>query len=67
LVFKGGTPKKHSGARLTKAAKKILANFPTKFSLKNIKFGPYMNEKTCVPKYAAAYMVCKGIASISGT
>jgi len=45
----------------------ILANFPTKFSLKNIKFGPYMNEKTSVPKYAAVYMVCKGIASISGT
>jgi len=45
----------------------ILANFPIKFSLKNTKFGPYMNEKTCVPKYAAAYMVCKGIASISGT
>jgi len=45
----------------------ILANFPIKFSLKNTKFGPYMNEKTSVPKYAAAYMVCKGIASISGT
>ena len=45
----------------------ILANFPIKFSLKNTKFGPYMNEKTSVPKYAAAYMVCKGIASISDT
>ncbi len=45
----------------------ILANFPIKFSLKNTKFGPYMNEKTSVPKYAAAYMVCKGVASISGT
>jgi len=45
----------------------ILANFPIKFSLKNTKFGPYTNEKTSVPKYAAAYMVCKGIASISDT
>ena len=45
----------------------ILANFPIKFSLKNTKFGPYMNEKTSFPKYAAAYMVCKGIASISDT
>jgi len=45
----------------------ILANFPIKFSLKNTKFGPYMNEKTSVPKYAAVYMVCKGVASISGT
>ena len=45
----------------------ILANFPIKFSLKNTKFGPYVNEKTSVPKYAAAYMVCKGIASISDT
>jgi len=26
-----------------------------------------MSEKTSVPKYAAVYMVCKGIASISGT
>jgi len=26
-----------------------------------------MDEKTSVPKYAAAYMVCKGIASISDT
>ena len=45
----------------------ILANFPIKFSLKNTKFGPYMNEKTSVPKYAAAYMVCKGIASRTST
>jgi len=45
----------------------ILANFPIKFSLINTIFGPYMNEKTSVPKYAAAYMVCKGIASISDT
>jgi len=45
----------------------ILANFPIEFSLKNRKFGPYTNEKISVPKYAAAYMVCKGIASIYAT
>ena len=43
----------------------ISANFPIKFRLKNTEFGPYANEKISVPKYAAAYMVCKGIASIS--
>jgi len=36
----------------------VLANFPIKFSLINTNFGPYMNDKTSVPKYAAAYMVC---------
>jgi len=45
----------------------IISNYPIKFSLKITKFGPYMNEKISVPKYAAAYMVCKGIASISDT
>ena len=43
----------------------ISANFPIKFRLKNTEFGPYAHEKISVPKYAAAYMVCKGIASIS--
>ena len=43
----------------------ILANFPIKFRLKNTNFGPYTNEKISVPKYAAAYMICKGIASIT--
>jgi len=42
----------------------ISANFPIKFSLKNTKFGPYTNEKISVPKYAAAYMLCKGIANL---
>ena len=41
----------------------ILANFPIKFRLKNITFGPYTNEKISVPRYAAVYMMCKGIAS----
>jgi len=43
----------------------ILANCPIKFRLKNTDFGPYTNEKIFVPKYAAVYMVCKGIASIT--
>jgi len=43
----------------------ILANFPIEFRLKNRKFGPYMNEKISVPKYAAVYMLCKGMASIA--
>ena len=43
----------------------ILANFPIEFSLKNKKFGPYTNEKTSVPKYAATYMLCKGIANLA--
>ena len=41
----------------------ISASSPIEFRLKNSKFGPYTNEKISVPKYAAAYMVCKGIAS----
>ena len=43
----------------------ISANSPIGFRLKNIKFGPYMNEKISVPKYAAVYMLCKGMASIA--
>ena len=45
----------------------ILANSPIKFRLKNINFGPYDNEKISVPKYAAVYMICKGIASSIST
>jgi len=43
----------------------ILANFPIEFSLKNKRFGPYTNEKTSVPKYAAVYMICKNIANLA--
>ena len=45
----------------------ILASSPVKFRLKNTTFGPYTNEKISVPKYAAVYMICKGIASSTGT
>ena len=42
----------------------ILAKSPIEFKLKNEKFGPYINEKISVPKYAAVYMICKGIANL---
>ena len=41
----------------------VAANCPIKFSLKKKKFGPYNNEQVTVPKFAAAYMMCKGVAS----
>ncbi|MDH3501255.1 MAG: DNA primase [Nitrosopumilus sp.] len=43
----------------------IIADCPIEFKLKNKKFGPYDNEKVTVPTYAAAYMICKKLASIS--
>ncbi len=42
----------------------VSANSPIEFRLKNRKFGPYVNEKVSIPKYAAVYMLCKGIASL---
>jgi len=41
----------------------VVADCPIQFSLKHQKFGPYEHEITSVPKYAAVYMICKGIAS----
>ena len=43
----------------------ISANSPVKFSLKNHKFGPYANETIAVPTYAAAYMICKKLATMA--
>jgi len=43
----------------------IKADCPIEFKLKNKKFGPYLNEVTTVPTYAAAYMICKNLATIS--
>ena len=43
----------------------ITANCPIDFKLKNKKFGPYNNEKVTVPTYAAVYMICKKLATIS--
>ena len=42
----------------------IKASCPIEFKLKNHKFGPYENDKVCVPTYAAVYMICKKIATI---
>jgi DNA primase small subunit len=43
----------------------IIANCPIEFRLKNKKFGPFENETITVPTYAAAYMICKNLATIS--
>jgi len=43
----------------------ITANCPIEFKLKNKKFGPYENEQTSVPAYAAVYMICKNLATVS--
>jgi len=50
---------------LNESPVQILANCPIQFKLKNMKFGPYYNEKITVPTYAAAYMICKKLATIS--
>jgi DNA primase small subunit len=42
----------------------ISASCPIQFKLKNKKFGPYVSERISVPKYAAVYMICKGIANL---
>ena len=43
----------------------ISSILPHEFQLKNRRFGPYHEgEKISVPKYAAAYMLCKGIANL---
>ena len=44
---------------------KIVANIPSKFALGGKKFGPCDNEPLSVPKFAAVYMICKGLASTS--
>ena len=43
----------------------VLAKCPIAFRLKNKKFGPYINESVSVPKFTAAYMICKGIANLA--
>jgi DNA primase small subunit len=43
----------------------ILANCPLSFELKNKKYGPYASETISIPKYAAVYMICKGLANIA--
>jgi len=41
----------------------VTASCPVEFKLKNKKFGPYEGEQLTLPKYAAAYMICKGYAT----
>ena len=41
----------------------IMADCPLQFSLKNKKFGPYKNELVSLPKYAAVYILCKGLGN----
>lgn len=41
----------------------IEATMPLPIKLKNKKYGPYNNERVSVPKYAAVYMICKGLAN----
>ena len=43
----------------------VLATCPVGFNLRNTKFGPYFNEKVSIPTYAAVYMICKKLATIS--
>ncbi len=44
---------------------RVTADVPAEFMLKNTKFGPYGGESVVVPRFAAAYMVCKGLATIA--
>jgi len=41
----------------------VVVNCPVTFSLKNKKFGPYFKEKVEIPRYAAVYLICKGLAN----
>ena len=41
----------------------IIADCPLQIKLKNKKFGPYKNEVVSIPKYAAVYMLCKGLGN----
>ncbi len=41
----------------------VTANCPLSFELKNKKYGPFKNEHIEIPKYAAIYMICKGLAT----
>lgn len=41
----------------------VTADCPIRLELGGKKFGPYRSERVTVPTYAAAYMVCKGLAT----
>ena len=42
----------------------VTADCPITFRLGGRKFGPYAGERIGVPAYAAAYMLCKRLASV---
>ena len=42
----------------------VTANCPVQVRLKNKKFGPYANERVSLPKFAAVYLICKGLATV---
>ncbi len=44
----------------------VRASCPVPFRMMRKKFGPYANEYVEVPSYAAAYMVCRGLAHVVG-
>ena len=50
---------------LSEDSVEVTANCPIEFKLKNKKFGPYDNQKITIPTYAAAYMICKKLATVS--
>jgi len=41
----------------------IICNCPLPITLKNKKYGPYDNETVTLPKFAAVYMICKGLGN----
>ena len=43
----------------------VIANCPIEFKLRNKKFGPYINEKISIPTFAAVYMICKKLATVT--
>jgi DNA primase small subunit len=50
---------------ITEDSIEVFANCPFEFKLKNRKFGPYLNEKVTIPRFAAVYLICKKLASLS--
>ena len=41
----------------------VVARSPVRFRLRGRGFGPYDGEAVTVPRFAAAYMICKGLAT----
>ena len=44
----------------------VTADCPVEFRLRGKWFGPYSDERVGLPGYAAAYLVCKGLATSAG-